>query len=153
GTTLQDILSPQTHATFKRLGEQTINSRLIVVYEFSVEQANSHWTIFANNQKYNPAYTGTLYIDRQTHRTMRIEQVAQNIPSTFPYNRTECIVDYDYVSLEGVQHLLPQRGESQICQRGTQYCSRNEMEFRNYRQFKSDSQITFQKLTGQAPTN
>jgi hypothetical protein len=79
---------------------------------------------------------------------LRIEQFAQAIPSSFPYDRAESIVDYAYVPVDGVLHLLPSRAEDLMCRRGTANCNKNEIEFRNYRKFSSDSQITFQKLTG-----
>jgi hypothetical protein len=147
-STLQDILSPATNASFKRLGEQTVGDRPVVVYEYSVQQPNSHWTLVGETSNYNPAYNGVLYIERRTYRVLRIEQFAQAIPSSFPYDRAESIVDYAYVPVDGVLYLLPSRAEDLMCRRGTPNCNKNEIEFRNYRKFSSDSQITFQKLTG-----
>lgn len=143
GTTLEDILSPATNASFKRLGEQNIGNRMVVVYEFSVKQPNSHWTIVSAGQRCSPAFTGTLYIERVSHRVLRIEQVAEAMPSSFPFEKAESIVDYDYVRIDQASHLLPSRSENSICKRGMSFCSRNEIEFRNYRKFTTESQIKF----------
>ena len=41
--TLEDILSPMTAATFKRIGDDRIAGRSTHVYSLSVEQPRSHW--------------------------------------------------------------------------------------------------------------
>ena len=41
--------------------------------------------------------------------------------------------------------LLPVRSENIICQSASTYCSRNELNFRNYRKFGATSDITFEK--------
>lgn len=143
GTTLEDILSPATNAAFKRLGEQNIGTRMVVVYEFSVRQPNSHWTIVGEGQRYSPAFTGTLYIERVSHRVLRIEQVADAMQSSFPFEKAESVVDYDFVRIDQASYLLPSRSESSICKRGMSFCSRNEIEFRNYKKFTTESQIKF----------
>ena len=143
GTTLDDILAPATNAAFKRLGEQTIGNRMVVVYEFSVKQPNSHWTIVGEGQRYSPAYTGMLYIERLSHRVLRIEQFTQAMPSSFPFEKAESIVDYDFVRIDQGSHLLPSHAGNMICKRGPGVCTRNEIEFRNYKKFTSESQIKF----------
>jgi hypothetical protein len=42
-------------------------------------------------------------------------------------------------------YLLPVEAEVLSCQRGTSICSRNKIEFRNYRKFGAESDITFDK--------
>ena len=43
----------------------------------------------------------------------------------------ETAVDYDYVSLGTERFLLPVKSESISCQRGSNYCTRNVIEWRN----------------------
>ena len=64
-TTLQDVLSPLTAATFKRRGETTIVNHAAIVYDYTVRQPRSHWRIVAPDGKgYNPAYNGAIWIDK-----------------------------------------------------------------------------------------
>jgi hypothetical protein len=40
--------------------------------------------------------------------------------------------------------LLPVHSEALSCERGTRQCSRNTIDFRNYKKFDSSSDITFE---------
>jgi hypothetical protein len=81
--TLEDVLSPATNAAFTAHGSDTIAGRAAWLYELSVTQPNSHWTIVSTNgNKYNPAYTGSLWVDKETRRVLRIEQHAGVSPAT-----------------------------------------------------------------------
>ncbi len=138
-----DILSPLTHADFRAKRATTIVNRSAFKYDFSVEQPNSHWHVEAEGQSYLPAYTGTIWIDKENHRVLRIELSAQNMPRTFPIDQVESAVDYDYVFIGEGKYLLPVHSEALSCERGSSRCSRNVIEFRNYKKFTADTSITF----------
>jgi hypothetical protein len=143
-TTLQDILSPMTAAAFKKRGESTIANRPAVVYDYSVRQPRSHWNIIPPSGKgYAPAYTGAIWIDKETKRVLRIEQRTSAMPPDFPYSKAESTLDYGFVPIEGKQHLLPVHSENLSCHRGSFNCTRNDIEFRNYRKFTADSNVKF----------
>jgi hypothetical protein len=143
-STLQDILSPMTAATFKKRGESTMANRSAVVYDYTVRQPRSHWRIIPPSGKwYNPAYTGAIWVDKETKHVLRIEQRSQAMPPDFPYSKAESTLDYDFVRIEGKQHLLPVHSENLSCQRGSVNCTRNDIEFRNYRKFTADSNVKF----------
>ena len=74
---------------------------------------------------------------------LRIEQSARDVPRSFPLDTIESAVDYDYVLIGGQKFLLPVHSENLMCDRGTSNCSRNVIDFRNYRKFGADSEITF----------
>jgi hypothetical protein len=146
-TTLQDILSPMTDAAFVNRREERIAARTALVYDFTVAQSNSHWQVVPEHgPSYKPAYKGSIWIDKETHRVLRIEQQSLSMPDDFPFDKAETILDYDFVRIDGDMHLLPVRSENLMCQRGTQNCSRNEIDFRNYRKFTAESTIEFDKV-------
>jgi len=142
----QDLLSPGTGATFRRSGEETIHSRATWVYKFEVPRERSHWRIEATAELYYPAYRGTVWIDKQTSRVLRIEQQGHNMPLLFPFDTIETATDYDFVRLADADpFLLPVDAEVLSCVRGTSTCSRNRIEFRNYRKFSAESSVTFEE--------
>jgi hypothetical protein len=144
--TLEDVLSYSTSATFVKRGEDRIAGRPAFVYDMSVQKPNSHWTLVATNGKqYNPAYHGSLWIDKDSRRVLRIEQIAQGFPRDFAYDKAESTIEYGFVNIEGKTYLLPVRGENMACENGTRNCSRNVIEFRNYRKFAAESSVTFDK--------
>ncbi len=140
---LQDILSPSTNARFYNKRSSTIVNRSSYRFDFSVEQENSHWFIHASSQSYQPAYTGAIWIDKETSRVLRIEMTAKNMPSSFPLDQVESATDYDFVMISDGKFLLPVHSEALSCTRGTSLCSKNSIDFRNYRKFGADTAITF----------
>ena len=141
---LIDLLSPATGATFRRSGSDSIHTRPTWVYTFEVPRERSHWRIEAPSQLYYPSYKGSIWIDKQTGRILRMEQQARNMPVLFPFDTVETATDYDFVRLSTpTQYLLPVDAEVLSCVRGTSNCSRNRIEFRNYRKFGAETSITF----------
>jgi hypothetical protein len=138
-----DVLSPGTNAHFHGKQSTTIVNRAAFLYDFSVERPNSHWHIEAEGQSDQPAYTGSIWIDKENHRVLRIELAAQNLPRIFPLDTVESAVDYDYVVIGEGKYLLPVHSEALSCAHGASGCTRNVIEFRDYKKFAADSSITF----------
>lgn len=142
---LADLFSPQTAASFRRTGSDTIHGRSTLVYHFDVTREHSHWRIMGPAQLYYPAFSGSIWIDKETSRVVRVEQQAKNMPLLFPFDTTESATEYDFVRLSTpTQYLLPIDAEVLSCSRGTRMCVRNKIEFRNYRKFGAESSVTFE---------
>ncbi len=143
-TTLEDILSIATAANFKRRGEDKTAGRRALVFNYTVEQPRSHWTMVApDGRRYNPAYDGAIWVDMDTRRVLRIEQRATSFPADFPFSRMECILDYGFERIERGTYLLPAGSVNTACARGSGTCTRNEIQFRNYRKFTAESTVKF----------
>ena len=144
--TLEDILAPATNAQFVARGVENVAGRAALAFDLIVEHANSHWTLVApDGRLYSPAYKGSLWIDQETRRVLRIEQKAQKMPDDFPYNSAASSLEYGYVLIDGKRYLLPIKGENMACMAGRS-CSRNVIDFRNYRKFGAESNISFEKF-------
>jgi len=139
-----NLLAPQTDADFHNKRSTTIVNRAAYKYDYSVEQPNSNWDVHASAESYKPGYTGTIWIDKENFRVLRIEMSAKNMPKAFPLDTVESALDYDYVLIGDQKFLLPSHSEALSCIRGTAECSRNVIEFRNYRKFGSDTSIKFE---------
>jgi hypothetical protein len=144
GTLLIDLFSPATAADFRPNGEDRIAGITAKLYTLDVKRENSHWILHFGSQTYQPAYSGTIWIDPRTARVLRIELEARGLPSGFPTDHVESAVDYQYVRLGGTQdYLLPVHAETLSCQRGTSFCSKNNIDFRNYHKYTGESSIQF----------
>ncbi|MBI4877225.1 MAG: hypothetical protein HY822_21565 [Acidobacteria bacterium] len=141
GSTLRDLFSPSTAAAFRFRRESTAAGLRAAVYEFQVEQPNSHWENRVAGQSVFPSYKGSVWIDRRSHRVLRIEMQARNLPQEFPLDASEWVVDYEFVRIGPAPYLVPVHAENLACFRGTSRCVRNATDFRNYRRFTSESQI------------
>src|SRR5579871_1650489 len=140
-TMLLDLFHPNTHAEFRSGGASTISGVSAQVYDFQVEKENSHWMLHAGSQNVVAAYTGSVWLDPNTARVLRIEIQARNLPSDFQVDTVETALDYSDVRLGEGSFLLPVHAEALGCERGTSYCNHNIIDFRNYHEFKSETKI------------
>jgi hypothetical protein len=146
-TTLEDVLSPATNAAFKRRGEDRVANRPAVVFDYTVAQPNSHWTLVSpDGRSFQPAYEGAIWIDRDTRRVLRIEQRSSGMPSDFPLRKAESIIEYGFVKIDQGTYLLPAISDNLGCMSGSGSCSRNSIQFQNYRKFTTDSNVKFDKF-------
>ena len=144
GTLLVDLFSPATGAAFHFRRAERIGGVNARVYEYAVDHPHSHWSVIVSAQRYMPAYKGSVWIDPQTARVLRIEEQAIGFPSDYPVDHVESATDYEYVQFGDAQrYLLPVHSENLMCQRGSDMCSRNAIDFRNYHKYAGESTITF----------
>lgn len=145
GVLLADLFSPATNADFRYRRESRTSGREAYLYDYTVERENSHWRIEVGSQTVLPAYRGSVWIDKETSRVLRIEMQARNVPAEFPMDKIESALDYEFVRFADRQYLVPVHSESLSCHRGTNQCSRNVIDFRNYHKYSGESSIQFQK--------
>ena len=144
GTILANLFSPGTDAAFKYAQDDTIAHLAASVYDFQVARPRSSWKIWVPGQYILPAYKGSVWLDKQSGHTLRIEMQAKDIPEEFPRVSVETAVDFEYISLGTPEKfLLPVHAEVLSCARGSNECDRNVIEFRNYHKFTGESTIKF----------
>jgi hypothetical protein len=144
GTILAELFAPGSAAKFRYAQEDSIAHRPATVYDYSVERMRSSWKIQVPGQYIMPAYKGSVWLDKESAHALRIEMQAKEIPEEFPRISVETAVDYDYITLGTPdKYLLPIRAEVLSCDRGSNQCDRNVIEFRNYHKFTGESTIKF----------
>jgi hypothetical protein len=144
GTMLIDLFSPATAADFHFRRDSRAGSVLAKMYDFDVARPNSHWSVHAGAQMYVPAYSGSVWIDPKTSRVLRIEMEAKGMPGEFPLDDVESATDYEYIRLgDAQQYLLPVHAETLSCQRSSNLCAKNIIDFRNYHKYTGESNIKF----------
>lgn len=147
GTVLIDLLSPATAAEFHYRREERTSGVLAKVYDYTVKRENSHWQITMGSQTYRPPYKGSIWVDPATARVMRIEAQAISFPDDFPTDHVESAMDYEYTRLgDTKKYLLPVHAENLSCQRGSDFCTHNVIDFRNYHKYSGESNITFNDI-------
>jgi hypothetical protein len=143
-STLRSLLAEGQRATFKFAESTTVGDEAAAVYDFKVPLANSDWAITVGGQTLHPAYSGSLWVIKSTGEVRRIEYGADKIPKDFPDDEVQTAVDYEEVSLgTPTKYLLPVKAEVLACNRGTTFCTKNTIEFRNYHKYSGESTIVF----------
>ena len=141
GTLMQDLFSQTTDAEFEYGMLSEIGGIRARLYGFKVRQTSSHWRVDFEGHVLYPAYQGSVWIDPDRLRVLRIEMQARDVPPDYPMDTIETTVDYGPVRIAGQEYLLVTKAENLSCKRYSKYCTRNEIEFRNYRKFTAESKI------------
>jgi hypothetical protein len=143
-TVMLDLFAPSTAADFRYRRQTKSAGRDAYLFDFEVERENSHWHVQVASQSILPAYHGSVWIDKETSQILRIEMQAIQVPKDFPLDQIESATDYQYVRISERQFLLPVHAEVLSCQRGSDDCSRNAIDFRNYHKYAGEATITFE---------
>jgi hypothetical protein len=97
----------------------------------------------ADSASANVGSRGRVWIDRETDRVLRFEQVATEIPAGFPITAASSVIDYDWVTIGERKYLLPTHSEILLTRSaaGMSRQSRNEIRFRGYQKFGAELKV------------
>jgi hypothetical protein len=143
GSMIAALFIPQSKAEFKEVKHETFRGRPTVVYDFTVKRANSLSTISdrSSGKKVIAGYSGSVWIDTESKRVLRIESANEGIPAGFPITLSENAVEYDWVTIAGERFLVPIHAEVLLGIDAKKIYTRNVIEFRNYRRFEAKIKI------------
>ncbi len=153
GTLMEGVFAPATEAEFSWAGWQMLRGRRVAVFNYAIDQQHSNTNLSLDDVKkdYLP-YHGSIYADADSGAILRITSILTDFPDELLTNSMSTVVDYEPISIGGQSYLLP---AAAVASDGTPTRSdRNELEFRNYRKFETNSRITFasddERTTGPA---
>jgi hypothetical protein len=135
----------ETKAVFKPAGKERLGNHQALLYDFRVPKESSKLVVKAEGaDPLTVGYSGTVWIDGETKKVLRIDQAVDDLPKSYPVTNSETSVDYDIIRLRGldVDFLLPIRAEFIIGDRRQKRQSRNVMHFKFYRKFETDIKIS-----------
>ena len=143
---LAALFSEATRAEFKAVDTDTLGGRRTIVYEFEVKQQFSKQSIKATGTGGSAVitgYRGRIWVDRENYRVLRLEDISTDIPAGFPVTAASSRIDYDWVTINERQYLLPSHAEIKLTaglgERSIQ--TRNEIRFRNYQKYGAEVKI------------
>jgi hypothetical protein len=147
---LSELFEPATRAEFEMVDTDTLRGRRTIVYEYVVKREFSKQTLkFQASVDSTPletivGYQGRIWVDREDNRVLRLETISVEIPAGFPITAAKSVIDYDWVSINDVSHLLPSRAIIELTSHlGVQTeQTRNDILFRGYRKFGTEVKIT-----------
>jgi hypothetical protein len=145
---------PQARTTFEYSGRELYRFRDCLVFTYRVSRFGSEYKLIASGptqprQSIVVAFSGRIWIERDSGYALRIERVAEEIPEDFPITDAETIVDYDWVDIGEKRFWLPIRAEAVMGSKQRGFFSRysgqvfylNVTEFRDYRKFEADVKV------------
>jgi hypothetical protein len=141
---LASLFDVETKAVFNPAGKERLGNRQTVLYDFRVPKEASKLVLKAEGaESLIVGYSGTIWIDAETKKVLRIDQALDDIPKSNPVTHSESSVDYDIIRLRGldVDFLLPTRAEFIIADRRQKHYFRNLIHFKFYRKFETDVKL------------
>jgi hypothetical protein len=141
GHLLNLVFSPNSKADFQWKEAAALGSETVQVLSYRVARENATIEIGDNNSRVGAGFHGLVYIDAATGGVRRITLQADDLPRNFSMHGASIVMDYDYVAIGAHDYLMPMR-TSLALQRGRRQTDLNEMAFRNYRRYASQTKIT-----------
>ena len=137
---------------FTYRGEEDLDGRRTVRYEYSVPQYLSGYRLRIARQEGIVAFSGSFWADPETLEVVRLEVRAEEIPPHLPVLSAVTFIDYGSVQIGASEAVLPRRAELVMTELlGRQ--SLNRTEFTNCRQYVGESAVFFvdTKVTYEPP--
>lgn len=144
---LTKIFKPDSKTKFEPESTDVIRGRSAVVYNYEIELANNkHGGVGLKGPVYrsSPAgEKGRIWIDKQSHRVLRIEYQLTEIEPNFPVKAVTKFIDYDQVEIAGEKYLLPVLSDFRgiVEESGKRFESRNVIRFKNYQKYGSEVKV------------
>jgi hypothetical protein len=139
-----DVFKPESKTEFKVADTDLIQGRRTLVFEYQIEKPFSQLTLRAGDTASTTVGSrGRVWIDRETNRVLRFEQIATEIPGDFPITAASTVIDYDWVTISENKYLLPTHSEILLTNtnRSMSIQSRNEIRFRSYQKFGAELKV------------
>lgn len=134
---------------------ETADGRLSAVFAYSIDRAHSNYTVtwcckvegrVRVPDQIKTAYEGQISVDPDTGAIVRVTRNAVT-PHFFPNHRTDTVVEYGRVEVDGHSYLCPARSVivAESLRAGTADTIRyaNEMVFTGYHKFVANSVLSF----------
>jgi hypothetical protein len=144
-----DVFKPESKTEFRLADTDLIQGRRTLVFEYQIEKPFSRLNLTVTSDLSSSGSTATVgsrgrvWIDRETSRVLRFEQIATEIPGDFPITAASTVIDYDWVSINEKKYLLPTHSEILLTTvaRSMTVQSRNEIRFRGYQKFGAELKV------------
>jgi hypothetical protein len=143
GSMMSEIFDTSSQADFEWDHWGTLRGRPTYVFAYDIKQENSKFHVTAEKTlDIVPAYRGLVYIDKDTKMVTKITQNPYDMPATFPIHDVKLSLDYDFTKIGNEEFLLPLKSVNSSS--STRALSKNEIEFRLYRKFGTETTIKYE---------
>jgi len=139
-----DIFKPESKTEFKAVDTDVVQGRRTLVYEYEIAKEFSQLVLRSGDDATAIVGSrGRVWIDRETNRVLRFEQIATEIPGNFPITAASSLIDYDWVTINENKYLLPSHSEILLTMVSGNMSrqSRNDIRFRSYQKFGAELKV------------
>ncbi len=144
---LETVFKPESETKFEVIDTDVVRERRTIVYDYTIARDKAKQAI--TSYAFVPDSTitgmkGRVWIDRDSHRVLKLESIATEIPLDFPVTAASRLIDYDWVTIAEEEYLLPSQSDVRLTfrQNKESYESRNIIQFRDYQKYGTEVIIT-----------
>jgi VWFA-related protein len=141
GGVLQIVFDAKSEAKFDWQQRGSLDGAAVEVFNYRVDEQHSRFSVtpLPAPSRLVP-FHGQVFIDAATRGVRRITIEAEGIPADSPIHASSLSIDYDYVTMNDHDYLVPARGEMRM-QLGKREKIFHQIEFRDYHRFGSQLRI------------
>jgi hypothetical protein len=141
GSVLDAVFEPSAKADFKWKETDVLGTGTVQVFDYRVAKENSTFSVVGSNgMAPTVSFHGKVYVDTATRSVRRVSLIADGLPKDFPTHASTVSVDYDYVSINAHDYLMPVSAEVSLIE-GRHTAVLNTITFRNYKRFGSNVKV------------
>lgn len=141
GGVLEIIFEPAAKADFTWKEAGTLDGASVQVFSYHVDGKNSKFSVTPLPQSPRVVpFHGLVFIDAATRGVRRVTMEAEDIPADSPVHASALSIDYDYITINNHDYLMPVRGDLRM-QLGKAEKIQHRIEFRDYHRFGSEVRI------------
>lgn len=149
GSLLDSIFSENSQADFHWDHWGKWNGSVVAVYNYTISRQHSSYTLdYEGEQHIVTAYRGRIYANPDTGVIYHITFEAFDIPSSFPVRSASEALDYGEQTIGDQKYICPL--QAKVFLKSLQN-TRNDIEFRAYRKFDTQSNLNYQVDTTSDP--
>ncbi len=140
GSILRLVFNPGSKTEFHWKEAANLGGTTVQVLAYSVSPKNETFVLMDDNKTIGAGFHGLVYVDSATGGVRRVTMEADDLPRDFKIHAASVNVDYEYVKIGTHEYLMPLRAVM-MTRRGHHQIDLNEMSFRGYKRFASQSKI------------
>lgn len=145
-TVLAKIFKPESETEFVPIDTDVLRGRRTIIANFEITRDKAQQALISAGSVAASTVTGmkgTLWIDRDSFRVLRIETSATEIPTGFPITSAQRTIDYDWVVIADGKYLLPTLSDVRLKIREGSgiFETKNLIRFKEYQKYGSEVKI------------
>jgi hypothetical protein len=133
--------------SFTYAGEQNLNGRLALRYDFRVPVESSNYVLRGGAEEARVGYHGSFWADPDTLDLIRLETAADNIPDELEISRVDDGIEYRLTRIGETDFLLPEASELLMIDLSGN-ASRNRTHFSGCRRYAVESALNLSGSPG-----